>query len=154
MELYVHRPSNERVILIEVEPDATLSANLDLNDGEQVWLEDSVEAIDISLTFREAGINHRNHVHINRHAVVAVEVAYQADVKKRQFQSSTRIKRVFEWATGPRGYDLTPTDQTEHVLQLSDSTVQPDNADHLGSFASGQHPRVCFDLVPKHRNEG
>ena len=62
-------------------------------------------------------------------------------------------ERVFDWAVSKRGFGLTPTDAAEHVLQITGTNVQPDLADHIGSFVD-KRCVVSLSLVPKIRNEG
>jgi len=48
---------------------------------------------------------------------------------------------------------MSPVDATEHVLQLTGTTIQPDAHDHIGSLV-GEHCSVAFVLVPKIRPQG
>ena len=153
MELFIHRAAEERVTLRTVATTVSIDTAVQLQDGEQVWLAESVEAVDVTLTLAECGIPHRGHVHVNRCAQVATSVTYNGVTKEHTFAAATRFERVFEWAVGKHGFALTPTDATEHALQISGTTQQPDDGDHIGSFV-GEHCSVRFDLVPKHRFEG
>lgn len=152
MELFVHRAAEERIEIREVETTVTIAEAVRLQDGETVWLEETEEALKVTLTLSEAKIPHRGSVHVNRcHEVQAV--VHFNGTKEKTFQPSARMERVFEWATGKHGFNLTPTDRAEHVLQICDTTIEPDDGDHIGSFVD-ERCSVCFKLVPKHRFEG
>lgn len=153
MDLYIHRPGDERVELRVVETTVTVAEAVTLQDGESVWLEDTESEIDVTLTLEEVNIRHRGHVHVNRCHEVKVDVTFNGTTKNHTFHPATRVERVFDWATGKDGFDLTPTDRTEHTLEVCGTTIQPDDGDHIGSFV-GEHCSVCFNLVPKHRFEG
>ena len=154
MELYIHRPGNERVELREVEATTTVVEAAAVQEGERVWLvEEDITEVDITVTLAEAKIPHRGHIHANRCHEVATSVTFNGETKGRTFHPATRIERVHEWAVGKEGFKLDPKDAAEHALQLCNTTDQPDDADHLGSFVNN-HCAVCFDLVPKHRAEG
>jgi hypothetical protein len=153
MELYIHRSAEDRVELREVEATISVVEAVTLQDGEFVWLEESEVEVDVTATVTEAHIPHRGHVHVNRCREVRVTVNYNGRAKEHSFHPATRIERVFDWATGKDGFDLTPTDRTEEVLQICNTTIEPDEADHVGSFAK-EDCSVCFSLVHKHRFEG
>jgi hypothetical protein len=153
MELFVHRPGTERVILRVVEPTVTVAEAVTLADGERVWLEETEDELDVTMTVAEARIPHRGHVHVNRCPRAATTVTYNGEEKQRTFRSSARIERVFEWAVSKRGFNLTPTDAAEHALQVAGTTTQPDPGDQVGSFVDA-HCAVTFSLVAKIRNEG
>lgn len=153
MELFIHRPADERVELREVDTTTSVAEAVTLQDGEHVWVEESETEVDVTVSVSEAHIPHRGHVHVNRCREVRVTVNYNGRAKEHTFRPATRIERVFDWATGKDGFDLTPTDRTEEVLQICDTTIEPDDADHVGSFAV-EHCSVCFNLVHKHRFEG
>lgn len=153
IELFVHRAAEPRIEIREIKRTISVGEALDVADGEHVWLEDTETEVDVRLTVVEAHIPHRGRVHINRCHEVATSVTYNGETKERTFHPATRIERVFEWAVSKHGFNLTPTDATEHVLQLSGTTIQPDQFDHIGSFV-GEHCTVSFGLVAKIRNEG
>lgn len=153
MEIYVHRPGEERIELRVVEETVTVEEAVKLRNGENVWLEDTEEIVDVRITVTEAGIAHRGHVHVNKCHRAVVTVNFNGQTKTRDFPVATRIEHVFRWATGKDGFPLADADALEHTLQVCNTTTQPDGDDHVGSFVSDQCT-VCFDLVPKHRIEG
>lgn len=153
MEIYVHRPTDQRVELLAIEPTMTIAQAVALTDGESVWLEASDTVLDTNASIKDAGISHRDHLHVNRCRKVSVVVNFNGEAKSHPFSPAARIDRVFDWAVGKRAYDLTPTDATEHVLQICGSKLQPDESDHIGTFAR-KDCATCFDLVTKVRFEG
>jgi len=152
-ELYVHRTGDERVSLRPVNSTESLADALSVSRGEHVWLEDVDDELDVAVSVAAARIPHRGHVHVNRCRRVTALVTFNGETKDRQFAPAVRIERVFDWAVSKRGFDLTPTDAAEHVLQITGTNIQPDLADHVGSFADDDCT-VSLSLVPKIRNEG
>ncbi len=153
IELFVHRPTEHRIEIREIQRTITVAEALDLADGERAWLEETETEIDVTVTVVESNLEHRGHVHVNRCHEVITKVTYNGVAKEHTFHSATRIERVFEWAVSKRGFNLTPTDATEHVLQITGTTIQPDVHDHIGSFVR-EHCSVSFGLVPKIRPQG
>jgi hypothetical protein len=154
MEIYVHRPGDEHLGLRVVEPATTVREAVKLADGETVWMEDSDVAIDVERTLGDAGIGERSHVHVNRCHKVEVGVTFNGAEKDHKFAPATTIGRVFEWATGKHGFNLSKEDRVEHTLQLCGTTIRPRRTEHVGSYVTPEKCEVCFELVPKHRFEG
>lgn len=153
MEMYIHRPGQERITLVEVGETATVAEVVGLAEGEAAWLEDGEETIRAELTVAAARIQPRGHVHVNRCRRAAVTVNYNGGERRREFAPSATVRRAFEWAVGKDGFDLPEHDRPEHALQLCGTTTQPDGTDHIGSFVNDEC-QGCFDLVPKHRFQG
>ena len=153
IELYVHRPAEERIEVREIKRTVTVGEAIVIREGERVWLEETEAEMDTATTVIEAELRHRSHVHVNRCTRVKTSVTFNGVTKEREFHVSTRIERVFDWAVSKKGFNLTPTDATEHTLQVTGTTIQPDAGDHIGSFVK-DHCTVSFGLVAKIRNEG
>lgn len=155
MELYVHK-AGEEITLVEVDDNTTVEALIadQLDDGGDAWLEDADRRLDHRRTLREAGVEDRAHVHIGKCAEVHVTVRYPgASSIERDFKPNQTIARVFAWATGKDGFDLTPTEKAKHALGICGTTTEADKDEHVGSFADGEC-KACFDLAPKERFEG
>jgi hypothetical protein len=101
-----------------------------------------------------ARIGHRSRVHFHRCRRIEVTVHFNGGEKQRTFSPSATIAKVTEWAVGKHGFNLTPTDAVEHVLQIGGSPSRPDEDVHLGTLTSFPNCVVSFDLVPKRRVEG
>jgi hypothetical protein len=153
LELFVHRPAEQRIEIREIERTITVAEAVNLADGERVWFEETETEIDTSISVVEAGLEHHGHVHVNRCHDVKTGVTYNGDTKEHTFHPATRIERVFDWAVSKKGFSLTPADATEHVLQVTGTTIQPDSHDHIGSFVE-EHCTASFGLVPKQRPQG
>jgi hypothetical protein len=152
-ELYIHRAGEDRVSLRAVDPGEKLATVASVGPDDHLWLEDVDEEIDANQSVRGAGLTHRGHLHVSRCRQVTVQVSYNGAAKDHRFRPAARIERVFDWAVSKRGFGLTPTDAAEHVLQITGTNVQPDLADHIGSFVD-KRCVVSLSLVPKIRNEG
>src|SRR5690349_17728597 len=127
MEIYVHRSTKERIELRHVDGSAAVGDAIGITEGEWVWIEGGEQAIDSATSFSEAGVGERGHVHVNTCHKVVVTVTYNNDPKERVFPPAAAIRAVFEWATGPKGFDLSEEDKAELVLQVcgTDDRLDP-----------------------------
>jgi len=156
MKIYVHREHKLEADAIEVEPTTTVAEAIDVGADDEVvvLLEDQDEAIELAASLEDAGIGDRAHVFVGRRKRVHAEVTFNADSIKREFSASTRVGRVFRWATGKHGHDLSQADAAEHILSLcADGSVPADDV-HLGALDDATPGEVCFMLIPKQRFEG
>lgn len=155
MELYVHSVGSEEPELIKVEATLLIRELVADRDGEEVWIEEQDEALDLDITLEEAGLENRHHVHRGRCKRVEVSIRYGGQVTHSHiFPPSTTIERVFNWATGPEGYDLTPEERVKHMLIVPGADHALDKTVHLGSLLQDNKCEICLDLAPKERFEG
>jgi hypothetical protein len=154
MRIYIHQEDEHDVEAVETLPDVVIGEALSLETDELVLPEDGDEVIDVSLTFEQVTVIDRSHVFRGkRHRIEAVAV-FNGEPREREFSSSTRVERVFHWATGREGFDLGKADAAEHQLALASDGVVPAGDVHLGSLAQDPAGVVTFNLIPKHRHEG
>lgn len=154
MEIYLHKQGTE-LQLIEVKETTTVRQLIDvhgLDGGGEAWVEDVDEVLETEVTLIEAGIPERGHVHVSRCHKIDIRVRYGGDSKSKEFAPSATIARVFKWATGKEGFDLTKTERAKHTLGICDTQTEPDKSEHVGSLASDCG--LCLDLAPKERFEG
>lgn len=156
MKVYVHREAQADAEAVEVSGDMSLSEALGAGDGSSlaVLLEDSEDALDLALRLEEAGVEDRAHVFVGARQRILVEVMYNGETRQKKFSASTRVERVFRWASGKNGFDLDRADAAEHTLALCSTGEVPAQDVHLGSLDVDTPGRVCFTLIPKHRFEG
>jgi hypothetical protein len=152
-ELYIHRPRDERMELVTVTETMTVAEAVGVEDGEAVWVEETEEQLQVTLTLVEAGIHHRGHVHVNRCHKVDVKVTYNGTPKAHSFAPAVKVERVREWALSKKGFDIDPVDAAELFLVIGGTTVKVDLKDHVGSFV-GADCDVSFDLISKPKTEG
>ena len=141
--------------LVEVEETITVRQLIVAHGSAEsggAWLEDVDEVLETEVTLIEAGIPVRGHVHVSRCHKVDVHVRYGGETKSKEFAPSATIARVFKWATGEHGFDLTKTERAKHTLGICDTQTEPDKSEHVGSLASDCG--LCLDLAPKERFEG
>jgi hypothetical protein len=119
-----------------------------------VLLEDVEDELSLGDRLGSAGVKHRSRVHLHRCRQVKVAVHFNGAPKEHSFSPSASIAKVTKWAVGRHGFDLTPTDAVEHVLQITGSSDRPDEDVHLGTLTQAPACTVSFDLVPKRRVEG
>ena len=158
LEIYLHIAGSEDPQLVEVASDgrvADLLAAAEPADAEaKLWLQDTADPLDMGNSLAEAGIGHRCHVHLGCCDSIKVQVRYHTKPIVREFSPGARIRAVFAWATGPKGFELAETQIPKHGLMVprSDHILDPDV--HVGSLASRARCAAVLDLVPKERFEG
>lgn len=156
MEIYLYTAGNEDPELIEIDGTAAVRELLAVGDGrgaELVMIEEAAEPVELDITIEQAGIRHRHHVHRGRCRRVDVRVRYSRDIT-REFHPVATIRRVFDWATGPDGFNLTPEQRAEHVLALPGADHFLDWEVRIGSIVTPGTCDVVLDLAPKSRFEG
>ena len=155
MEVYRHSEGKRRPELIEIEATALVRELLIVKDGDdQIWIEEQEEAVDLDITLEAAGIHHRHHVHHGRCRTVDVQVRFNGERRARDFRQIATIRQVFDWATGPEAYNLTPEQKAKHVLALPGADHFLDWNVRVGSLVTAGTCEVVLDLLPKERFEG
>jgi hypothetical protein len=134
--------------------DAAIPHGLQVVEAEEVlvWIEGEDEPLHLELTLEEAGIRKHSRVHVHTCHRVEVLVVYNGQTKPRQFSPAQTIARVKQWAD--HEFELSETDATDHVLQVSGTTNQPREDVHIGALVQYPHCSIGFDLVPKSRVQG
>lgn len=155
IRVYIHDEGRHDPDSVDTKMAAEIGVALEVNgDGERfVLIEDEDEAIDLALTFDAAGIGDRKHVFRGKRKRVTATILYNGERRRHEFSSSTRVKRVFRWATGEHGFHLSDADAAEHTLALPDNTI-PASDVHIGSLDDVTPGHVELRLIPKHRYEG
>ena len=158
LEVYLHVAGCEDPQLVEVASDGRVADLLAVAESvaanAKLWLQDTTDPLDMESSLAEAGIGHRGHVHLGCCDSVKVQVRYHTKPIVREFSPGARIRAVFAWAAGPKGFELAETQIPKHglVVPRSDHILDPDV--HVGSLASDARCAVVLDLVPKERFEG
>jgi hypothetical protein len=156
MKVYVHREGVLEPDAIEVTAETTVAdlAGEQGADGVVVLREDDHEALDFELLLTQAGIEDRVHLFAGKVQRLAVEVHFNGVAKQDQFSASQRVEKVFNWAVGKKGFDLSKADAAEHTLALCASGEVPAADVLIGSLPQERPGHLCFNLIPKHRFEG
>src|SRR5438309_790335 len=135
MELFLHTEGGEDPDLVEVEATTKVrSLLLDTEPDGSVWIEEVGEQVDLDLTFEEAGIHHRHHVHRGRCRRVKVIVQFNATDFTHEYGPNTTIKTVYDWASGHKAADLSPEQKAKHVLALPGADHFLADGVHIGSL--------------------
>lgn len=155
IRVYIHEEGRHDPDSVDTRIGAEVGIALEVDrDGETfVLIEDEEDAIDLALTFGDAGIGDRKHLFRGKRKRVAVTILFNGERRKHEFSASTRVNRVFHWATGEHGFDLSDADAAEHTFALPDNTI-PASDVHIGSLDDATPGHVEFRLIPKHRYEG
>ena len=158
LEIYLHVAGCEDPQLVTVASEGRVADLLALADSvdtnTKLWLQDTTDPLDAENSLAEAGIGHRDHVHLGCCDAVKMQVRYHTKAIVREFSPGARIRAVFAWATGPKGFELAGTQTAKHGLMVPGSDHILDPAVHVGSLASSTRCAVDLDLVPKERFEG
>lgn len=164
IELFLQGEGITDITLVRVPRDGTArdiieaarAHGLSTPDGAEalVLAEDADEPLAPDATLEAAGIAHRGRVHVHRCRQVAVSVNFNADQKTEDFPPSATVGRVKKWAVGKKAFDLQGVDATEHLLQVCNSAVRPDEDVHIGTLVTVPDCGLCLDLVAKQRVEG
>jgi len=161
-ELFLQGEGVHEITLIRVLQDGSVAdvlaaaraIGLKVPDGVSVYLEDEEDELSLGAVVASTSVRHRSRVHVNRCKKVNATVTFNGVEKSESFPPSTTMKRVKQWAVGPKGFNMSEVDAAEHVLQLTGSAERPDEDVHIGTLVRGSHCSVTFDLVPKIRVEG
>ena len=165
IDIFVQHEGHHGISIIHVKQDATIeelavaaiaqgpSHGADSHEY-QVSLEETEEALAPGTTLAAAGIVHRSRIHLHRCHKVEVTVSFNGKEKSHPFSPATTMSKVTQWAVGKRGFDLDPVDAAEHVLQITGTSIRPDEDAHLGTLVIPPACVASFDLVPKQRVEG
>lgn len=154
MELFVHDRNGEDPNLVEIEATALVRTLVtEQGAGGMVWLEEIDEEIDLDITLEQAGIRHRHHVHRGHCRRVEVVVRFNREFKET-FGPAATIKRVYAWASGPDGANLSPEQAAKHVLAVPGADHFLESGVHIGSLLSPRSCSVTLDLLPRERFEG
>jgi hypothetical protein len=156
MKIYIHRDGHPEPDALETQSTAVLGEALSKDDGgvSVALLEDSDELLDLAVSVEAAGVQDKAHVFAGTRHRVQVEVLYNGESREHEFSASMRVERVFKWAVGKQGFDLSHADAVEHTLALCASGKVPSDDEHLGSLDAETPGKVCFMLIAKHRFEG
>jgi hypothetical protein len=156
MEVYRHSQGNEDPELVDIEATALVRELLIIEDGDggdQIWIEEQDEAVELDITLESAGIHHRHHVHHGRCRTVDVQIRFNGE-RTRNFRQIFTIRQVFDWATGPGAFNLTPEQKAKHVLALPGADHFLDGNVRVGSLVTAGTCGVVLDLLPKERFQG
>lgn len=119
-----------------------------------VFREDAEGALPPDATLESAGLGDKSSVHLSRCVRIAVTVHFNGAQRAETFGPGVPMHRVKAWAVGKQGFDLSPVDAAEHVLQITGTQERPDEDVHIGVLAQPSNCAIEFDLVAKVRVEG
>ena len=132
-----------------VAPDRGAGAN-----DIAVFMEGADTPLSVAATLEAVGLGDQSSVHLSHCTRVSVTVHFNGQDRSRAFGPGVAMHAVKTWAVGKKGFELTPVDAAEHVLQLIGTADRPDEDVHIGSLVGPTGCKVEFDLVAKVRVEG
>ena len=152
MELFVHTTSGIAVAdIAEGTKASELVEQVGAPAGASVWVQDAEKPLTSTAIVTEA-VGPRGHVHITTCKKVTVRVRFGGDDETRSFPPSATVQAVFQWASGPKGFNLPAQQKASHDVGVCDTGVLLDRNTHVGSVAT--ECSVCLDLAPRDRFQG
>jgi hypothetical protein len=159
LELFLQGEGDRRIELIKVAEDANAAAILAQAkrmgfaiDDVLIFIEGHDEPVVIDVVLREMGVRHRHRVHIHRCRHVRTTVHFNHETKHHEFSPHATVAAVKAWFV--HAIHMSPTDASEHVLQITGTHDRPDPDLHLGSLVKHGDCAIDFTLVPRKRVEG
>jgi hypothetical protein len=156
MRNFIHTVGTTELVVVEHEPDTTaadISAAYGTADS-LLFVDGNDEPLAPTKTLSAAGVGDDSHLYVTRCKRVSATVNFKEDQNSHDFPPNVAMQPVFEWATGPKGFELSAIDKAEHMLVIADTETQVDEDAHLEAYIVGDECAAEFDLVPKHRFEG
>ncbi len=157
IEVYVHAQDTVELRLVTVSPDSDVGDLLTAEgaaDDEMLWLADHDDPLDAHTRLSDGGVTHRCHVHRGCCRSVEVRVRFNGQQHERTVPPGIRVMRVFDWAVGPAGFNLSREEVPRHVLAFRGQEEWPDVETHVGSLVVDGRCELDFDLVPRQRYAG
>lgn len=154
MELFVHGGREHPLQRIEV-LDATTTTTVVEEygvEGAAIWRENAEEALPDGAELATAGVTAGERIYVGTCKRIVATVNFGEDSKDHEVPPSATCGSLFEWAVGPKGFNLPEPERVKHALALCDTEEIVDRSAHVGEFA--EDCRACFDLVPRERHEG
>ena len=124
-------------LLVDAEPDG------------KVWIEEVDEEVNLDLTFEEAGIRHRHHVHRGRCPRVKVVVQFNSRDFTHEYGPNTTIQDGLPLGLGRKAADLSPEQKAKHVLALPGADEFLADGVHIGSLVTPGTCEVTLNLMAR-----
>ena len=150
--VYIHAEGSDEFGLEEVHASALVADLLD--EGEALWIQDDETPLAVDASLSEAGVADSSHLHKGRCRLVKAQVDFNAQKTLGEFGPATTIRKVLDWAVGPKGFDLPKGQIAKHELALPGSKDPLDEDLHIGSLVSSPRCVIELYLRPKDRPQG
>jgi hypothetical protein len=125
---------------------AQIAGKHDLGNDCLIFLEDENEPADEKSVIGKMAGRGGIKVHVHRCRKVAVAVHFRDQTVRDEFPPSATIARVKHWVA-VRKLGMSEEEASDHHLQLTGTTDQPDPGTHIGALAACRKCKVEFDLV-------
>ena len=118
-----------------------------------LFLEDEEDAVDDNLLVGKRAGRTGIKAHIHRCRKIRVAVHFKHKTVHDDFPPSAMVARVKRWAAEKK-FGMSEEEASNHHLQITGTTEQPDPGTHIGRLAACPKCAVEFDLVPTPRVNG
>jgi hypothetical protein len=158
MRLYLHTPGSLDVAVVEdVDPDANLSAIVEVGEGDFVFVDDGEEPVDVQLSIVEIlGVSRDEpgHHHVHRHPCreIIVEVVYNGRGRAIPARPGTHVETLVLRAISEFGID--PVTGADLVLRFPGSDDDLPSSECVGSLVVPGSCSLTLNLLPGHREQG
>lgn len=156
MRLFIQHPESPSITVVEdVHLDRPIAEIVVVDDHECIWIEGTVEPIDVHLTLREIGIEQDQqivHGHRNRCRNVNVEVTYVGMMKKTIVPPNSSLQVLLEWAV--REFSIDSSSAVDMVFRAVGSPVDLDPSVDVGTLVGKTGCEVRLELIPGETHAG
>jgi hypothetical protein len=154
IELFLHT-ADEDVQIVEADPESRVAVLVEEHaDGVEVelWLEDADEPLARERTLQDCGVEEHSHVHLGRKQRIKTFVRFNGETIEKDFAPSATFKRVYDWSTSEKEFNLSPDQKAKHTLELTGTDVEPEMDEHIGRYE--RDGKLRLDIVPTDRHAG
>lgn len=157
MKLLIHREGNPTPEIAEPGEKESVAELIGADGGDdlEVFLDEAEVALDLEAKAAEIGAANGSQLMVAKKKKVKVEatVEYNMVPKVEDFKPQRKVRKVFTWAEGKKGFALAKDQRLEHELALP-GHEEPVNLDTpIGAYAGADH-KVKFELRRKGAYQG
>jgi hypothetical protein len=157
MKLLIHREGSPTPEIAEPGEKETVAELVGADGGGEieVFLDEAEDALDLEAVATAIGAANGSQLMVSKKKKIKVEatVEYNMVPKVEDFKPQRRVRKVFTWAEGKKGFNLAKDQRPEHELALP-GHEEPVNLDTpVGSLAGTDH-KVKFELRRKGAYQG
>jgi hypothetical protein len=152
MQLFLHSQGSGEAEIVTVEETALVRTLVAEDADHRIWIVEQEDAVQLDVTFAEAGIRHHHHVHRGHCQRLQADVRFMTDHGAEHKQDDVRpvatVGEVLDWAVGDGGFDLPVDKRPDYVLAL------PGAKEYLAADVRiitlvNKECTVHLDLLPK-----
>lgn len=157
MKLLIHREGTPAPEIAEPGEKETVGELVGADGGGEVevFLDEAEDALDLEAVATEIGAANGSQLMVAKKKKVEIEatVEYNMVPKVEDFKPQRKVRKVFTWAEGKKGFALAKDQRPEHELALPGHEEPVDLDAPIGAYADPDH-KVKFELRRKGAYQG